>query len=51
LQGKIDQLINKLDIDVESPVSEEKGPAEQEVEFPVSEEKIPVEEKRQQENE
>ena len=49
LQAKIDQLINELDtvkqkiMEVESPVSEEKGPAEQEVESPVSEEKGPAE--------
>ncbi len=51
LQTKIDQLINELDtvkqkiIDVESPVSEEKGPGEQEVESPVDEEKGQLEEK------
>ena len=54
LQVKIDQLINELDtvkqkiIDVESPVSEEKGPAEQEVESPVSKEKGHLEEKGHQ---
>ena len=51
LQTKIDQLINELDIKVESPVSEEKGAAEQEVESPSDEEKVPLEEKGQQENE
>ena len=51
LQAKIDQLRNELDmvkqkiIDVESPVSEEKGPGEQEVESPVSKEKGQLEEK------
>ena len=43
LQGKIDQLINKFDIDIESPVSKEKGAAKQEAKPPVSKEKIPVE--------
>ena len=49
LQTKIDQLINELDIvkqkiiEVESPVSQEKVPAEQEVESPVSQEKVPAE--------
>ena len=53
LQTKIDQLINELDIvkqkimEVKSPVSEKKVPAEQEVESPSDEEKVPLEEKGQ----
>ena len=53
LQTKIDQLINELDIvkqkiiEVQSPVSQEKVPAEQEVESPSDEEKVPLEEKGQ----
>ncbi len=49
LHAKIDQLINELNIakqkiiDVESPVSEEKEPAEQEIGSSVNEEKEPAE--------
>ena len=54
LQTKIVQLINELDtvkqkiMEVKSPVSEKKVPAEQEVESPVSEEKGQLEEKGHQ---